>query len=529
MRRPLLLNGFMGTGKTSVGQRIAESTGRPFIDLDQKLEQRFGTTVADYFAKHGEAAFRAVEREELVRLLDEACRSAAAPVIALGGGALLSRELRLAALDRAVVVTLEAEPSEILARAGDRSSRPLLAGENPAARVEGLLELRAPSYAEAHARVSTTRRSVSAIADEVVALWRRDPLAVAAGSSSYAVEVGRNIAAERLPALVGAASKTLLVTDENVAQHHSAPLFAALAAAKISADQTILPPGEDQKHIRSIEALWLSLQRIEADRKSLLVGLGGGVVTDMTGFAAATYMRGVRWIGIPTTLLALVDASTGGKTGVDLGPAKNAVGAFWQPSAVICDVALEATESDRNYRSALAEVIKTALIGDPELFYLVERESARVAARDPELVEEMVRRSVRVKARIVSADERESGLRAVLNLGHTVGHAIELEGGFARHTHGEAISLGLVAALRLGARRGVTPRDLEQRVTRLLGVLGLPVDLAGEPLGAAAALVGHDKKRAGTKLKFVFARDVGDVRTEDLDLEQLRAEIPLLA
>jgi shikimate kinase/3-dehydroquinate synthase len=249
----------------------------------------------------------------------------------------------------------------------------------------------------------------------------------------------------------------------------------------------------------------------------------------MTGFAAATYMRGIRWIGVPTTLLALVDASTGGKTGVDLGPAKNAVGAFWQPSAVICDVALEATESARNYRSGLAEVIKTALIGDPDLFYLIEREIDRVNARDGELVEEIVRRSVRVKARIVSIDAKETGLRAVLNLGHTVGHAIELEGGFARHTHGEAVSLGLVAALRLGARRGVTPRDLEQRVTALLAKVGLPVNLAGEPLEAAAGLVGHDKKRAGSKLKFVFAHQIGDVSTEDLDLKELRGEIPLLA
>ncbi len=181
----------------------------------------------------------------------------------------------------------------------------------------------------------------------------------------------------------------------------------------------------------------------------------------MTGFAAATYMRGIRWIGVPTTLLALVDASTGGKTGVDLGPAKNAVGAFWQPSAVICDVALEATESDRNYRSGLAEAIKTALIGDPELFYLIEREVDRVIARDGELVEEIVRRSVRVKARIVSIDAKETGLRALLNLGHSRGprhRASKAE--FARHTHGEAISLGLVAALRLGARRGVTPASL---------------------------------------------------------------------
>jgi shikimate kinase len=245
MRRPLFLNGFMGTGKTSVGQRIAEATGRPFIDLDRKLEQRFGTSVAQYFAQHGEAAFRAVEREELERLLDEACGSPTPPVIALGGGALLTRELRLSALDRAVVVTLDATLSDILARTSANDGRPLLSGSTPAARVEALLELRESSYAEAHARVSTTGRTVGAIADEVIAVWRRDPLAVAAGLSSYSVEVGRNIAAERLPALVGAASKTLLVSDENVAPLHSPSLLSALAATKIAAEPATLPPGEN--------------------------------------------------------------------------------------------------------------------------------------------------------------------------------------------------------------------------------------------------------------------------------------------
>lgn len=528
MRRPLLLNGFMGTGKTAVGRRVAETTGRPFIDLDARLEQRLGSTIADYFAKHGEAAFRAVEREELERVFGEAEKSPSPPVVALGGGALLVREVRLSVLDRAVVVTLEASLEEIVKRTSGNSSRPLLKGTDPAARVAALLELRETAYAEAHARVQTTGRSVAAITEDVIANWRRDPIAVAAGLSSYSVEVGRSFAAERLPALVGNASKTLLVSDENVAPLHLSAFLNALSSANLSAERAVLPPGEDQKHLRSIESLWLTLQRIEADRKSLCVGIGGGVITDMTGFAAATYMRGIPWIGVPTTLLALVDASTGGKTGIDLGPAKNAVGAFFQPSAVLCDVALEATESERNYKSGLAEVVKTAIIGDPELFDLLEREQSSVIARDGALVEELVRRSVRVKARIVSIDAKETGLRAVLNLGHTIGHAIELEGGFARHTHGEAVSLGLVAALRLGARRGVTPPGLEQRVTQLLKNLGLPVDLASEPLEAAARVVGHDKKRAGKKLKFVFAHDIGDVRIEELDLAELRAEIPRL-
>ena len=321
----------------------------------------------------------------------------------------------------------------------------------------------------------------------------------------------------------------MVVTDANVAPLHASTLKQSLLAAGNVHAEFVLTPGEQHKNIESIRAIWQKLQDTGADRRSVCVGLGGGVVTDMTGFTASSWLRGVRWVGLPTTLLAMVDASTGGKTGVDFGPAKNAIGAFWQPSGVICDIALEATEPARNYVSALAEVVKTALIGDPEMLDLLERESDRVVAREPDLVEELVRRSVRVKARIVSQDERESGLRAVLNLGHTVGHALEAIGGYDRLTHGEAISLGLVAALRLGVRRGVTPSALEERIVRLLVTLGLPTDLSREPVLEAAELLAHDKKKAGKKLRFIFALDAGRVETSDLDLTELHDSVRKLA
>ncbi len=525
MRRPLLLNGFMGVGKSTIARALAEATGRSMVDLDERLEARLGSTIASYFGQHGEARFRAVEREELGRVLDEACASSTPPIVALGGGALLSRTTRLRALDATVVVTLEAELDDIGKRTAENGQRPLLGGADALARARELLELRGPAYAEAHVRVMTSGRSPQAVCEEVLGIWRRDPLAVAAGTSSYAVEIGHSIAATRVPALVGKPSSALLVSDEHVAPLHAAPLCAALEQSGLTVTEHRLTSGEQHKNIESIQAIWQTLQRAGADRRSVCIGLGGGVATDMTGFAASTWMRGVRWIGVPTTLLAMVDASTGGKTGVDLGPAKNAVGAFWQPSGVVCDVSLEATEPGRNYVSALAEVVKTAVIGDPGLLDLIERERTRVAARDPDLVEEMVRRSVRVKARIVSEDERESGLRAVLNLGHTVGHALEAQAGYNRLAHGEAVSLGLVAALRLGVLRGQTPRELELRVTQLLANLGLPTDLSQEPLSDAADLIAHDKKKAGKKLRFVFAREAGRVETQDLDLAELSAAV----
>jgi shikimate kinase/3-dehydroquinate synthase len=313
-----------------------------------------------------------------------------------------------------------------------------------------------------------------------------------------------------------------LVSDHNVAKLHVSALEALLSGAKKRVARLDFTPGEQHKNLASIQQALETALAAGLDRKSRFVALGGGVTTDMTGFAAASYLRGVSWVGLPTTLLSMVDASVGGKTGVDLGAAKNAVGAFWQPTSVLCDVDYLKTEPERGYRSGLAEVVKTAIIGDPELFDLLERETAGINARDPELLTDIVRRCIRVKARIVSADPREAGLRAVLNLGHTVGHAVEAQAGFERLTHGEAVSLGLVAALRIGQKLGHTPPELTERTRTLLTQLQLMTAIENEPLAQAAELIGHDKKRAGSKVSFVFARALGDVTIVPLDLAELR-------
>jgi shikimate kinase / 3-dehydroquinate synthase len=519
MKRPLIISGFMASGKSSVGKRVSELAGRPFIDLDSRIEARFSAPITRIFSEQGEAAFRTAEREELLAVLDSP--SEAAPVIAVGGGCLVPRELRLRAVDQAVVASLQVSPDEVVERVGEDASRPNLAGDTRR-RAEELLELRATAYAEAHARLETRSASTQDVALKALALWRRDPIGVAAGDSSYAVDVGSGIARAQLLTACEPSTAILLISDQNVAPLHAAPLEALFLGAKKRFARLDFTPGEQHKNLASVQQALEAALAAGLDRKSRLVALGGGVTTDMTGFAAASYLRGVSWVGLPTTLLAMVDASVGGKTGVDLGAAKNAVGAFWQPSAVLCDVDYLKTEPVRGYRSALSEVVKTALIGDPELFELLEREADGIVARDPLLLTDIVRRCIRVKARIVSADPREAGLRAVLNLGHTVGHAVEAQAGFERLTHGEAISLGLVAALRIGQKLGHTPAELADRTRRLLSTLQLMTAIENEPLAQAAELIGHDKKRAGSKVSFVFARGIGDVVTVPLDLAELR-------
>jgi shikimate kinase/3-dehydroquinate synthase len=510
----------MAAGKSTIGRLVAADAQVEFVDLDERIAARAGVSVSEIFSREGEAGFRERERVELAAVLARGTPC----VVALGGGALLNRETRLTALERATVVTLFASTSTIVRRAAAQGGRPLLEGDNAALRVQELLELRANAYAEAHARLSS-EGAPEDVARAVREVWDREPIAVAAGQSSYAVDVGTDLFQARVRSMVRPSTLALYASDQNVMRHHGERIRAAFSGAHERTAEVVLEPGEQHKTIATVELIWRRALESGADRSSVFVGLGGGVVTDITGFAAASWMRGVRWVAIPTTLLAHVDASVGGKTGVDLASAKNAVGAFWQPSAVLCDVAFLTTEPERGFISALSEVVKTALIGDPSLLELLEVEAPRIRARETALIEEIVRRCVRVKASIVSRDERESGLRATLNLGHTVGHALEAFGGYTALTHGEAVSLGLVAALRLGERLGYTPSDLSGRIVALLTTLGLPSSLANQPLAAAADLVGHDKKRAGAAIRFVFARAAGVTEPVEVGLDDLRREI----
>jgi shikimate kinase / 3-dehydroquinate synthase len=515
-RPPLLLSGFMGTGKSTVGRRVAELAGVPFVDLDEAVEARAGKGIPTIFAEAGEAAFRALEAEALA----EALASGEPRVVALGGGALVDAGRRRDALGRAFVATLGARPETIAARTAG-SGRPLLAGEDPLGRIQALLAARADAYAEAHARISTEGRSVEAVADEVLAAWARPTIAVPLGSRSYAVRFAAGAPVRVAKAVAALApSAVFVVTDANVETRWGRGLAGALEAAGCAPKATVvLRPGEEHKRLAAVEEALTAMVGAAADRDAVVIGHGGGVVTDIAGFAAATLLRGVRWVAVPTTLLSMVDASVGGKTGVDLGPAKNAVGAFHQPSAVGIDVAYVTTETDRAYVSGLAEVVKSAAIGDPGLFALLEAEAPRVLARDLGLVEAIAFRSVAVKAAIVARDERESGDRALLNFGHTVGHALEAQGGFTRLTHGEAVSLGMVAMLRAGRALGVTDEAAAARVERLLARLGLPVDLDAQPLSEALPFVGLDKKRRGGGVRAVLLGTIGapEIRAIALD------------
>lgn len=508
----------MGVGKTTVGRALAQREGVPFFDLDDVIERRAGRSVASLFAEEGEAAFRALEARVLLEVLETPSPS----VVSVGGGALLDPASRRAALERAKVVTLTASPSTIEERTAG-SARPLLASASDRpARVRELLAARAPAYAEAHAVLPTDGRTLDEVVTSVRRAWSELGLVLPLGLRSYPVrftDAPGSVVADIVTAL--RASQLFVVTDDNVGPLWGASLDEALRSRGVSASSIVLPSGEQNKRLAAVESALSSMVAGGADRSSVVVALGGGVVSDVAGFAAATLFRGVRWVVVPTSLLAMVDAAIGGKTGVDLGAAKNAVGAFHQPSAVVVSLSHVRTESDRGFRSGLAEVVKSACVGDPALFELLERAPTAALSRDTGVLHEIVLRAAAVKVRVVSRDEAESGERAFLNFGHTLGHALEAHGGYQRRTHGEAVSLGMVAMAKVGLALGITSPETSARLTGLLEQLGLPVDLRGEPVTEALSLLSLDKKRRGSAIRIVLLRAIGEPLLHDLPLDEL--------
>jgi shikimate kinase/3-dehydroquinate synthase len=506
--KPLVVNGFMGTGKSTAARIVAERAGVPFVDLDAFIEAEQGSTIEALFRERGEPAFRALEGDALLRVT----KGSTPRVIAVGGGALVDRATRRALLDEARVVTLTASIPVLLERTRG-AGRPLLgAAEDREKRIAELLEARRAAYAEAHATIDTSRLSPSEVAEAVTRAWEASGLVVPLGERTYAVRIARNapeVLAQAVASL--APSAAFIITDENVQRIAEAAALEALRARAIPiGGVVVLKPGEAQKQIAAVETALRAMVTAQADRDAVVIAIGGGVVSDIAGFAASALLRGVRWVVAPTTLLSMVDASVGGKTGVDVGQAKNAAGAFHQPSAVVVGPGYVRTESERGYIGGLAEVVKSGAIGDPDLLSLLESRADAVLARDLDVVEELVLRSIAVKARIVSRDERESGDRALLNFGHTVGHALEADGAYERLTHGEAVSLGMVAMLRVGRALGLTDPAFADRLVAILDRLGLPTDIDAQPLKRALPLIGLDKKRRGNAVRTVVVRGAGD-------------------
>lgn len=520
--RSLVLVGLMGAGKTSIGRRLALRVGLPFRDADAEIEQAAGCTVAELFARFGEPAFREGERRVIRRLL------AGPPlVLATGGGAFMDPETRAAIRADAISVWLRCSLPTLIRRTSGRTHRPLLLQGDPERVLAQLMAARHPIYAEADIVVqcgedtpeATTGRVLAALAEH--APPRRVSVALAGGAYDVVVGDGLLARAGALLAPVLQQKRAVVISDETVAALHLPALTAGLNEAGFEVRSLSVRPGEASKSLATFAQVTDALLEAGVERRTAVIALGGGVIGDLAGFAAATVLRGLPFVQIPTTLLAQVDSSVGGKTGINTAFGKNLLGAFHQPRIVLADTGVLATLPARELRAGYAEIVKAGLIGDAAFFAWCETHGAALLAGDAVLQAEAVARACAFKARVVEDDEREEraeGGRALLNLGHTFAHALEAEYGYTGELlHGEAVSLGLVLAFRLSVKMEVCDPADADRLAAHLAATGMPYALRG--LGrrfSAATLMAHmqrDKKMRDGRLAFVLARGIGEAFT----------------
>ena len=505
----IVLTGFMGTGKTAVGREVARRLVLPFVDMDAVIEFRAGKLISRIFAEEGEAVFRQMEADLCGELAGQD-----GAVIATGGGALVNPANREALAASSVLICLQAGVDEILGRVGKAEDRPLLSVPDPEGEVRELLAARRDAYAAIPWQVDTSGRTPSQIADEIVALASCRTLPVATSGGRYDIHIGTGILRYLGGALRAAGipegTRVAVVSNTIVGPLYIDAVQAALAQQGFSPFPCILPDGEEHKTLATVRDLYEELLAGDLDRSGVVLALGGGVTGDMAGFAAATFMRGVRFVQVPTTLLSMTDASVGGKTGVDLPQGKNLVGAFKQPELVFIDMAVLETLPGPEQRSGLAELLKHSVIGDAELFH-------ELAAADPVAVQitpDLLARSIRVKIEIVQQDPFERGRRAVLNLGHTTGHALERLSGFSMR-HGEGVAIGMIAAARISeALERATP-GLADEIAGVLSATGLPVTCPALTAASITTAMRHDKKRWGKRLRWVLPTEIGTVVLAD--------------
>ena len=524
--RSVVLVGMMGAGKTSVGKRLATKLGLPFVDADAEIEAGAQLTISEIFERFGEAYFREGERKVIARLL-----KGGPLVLATGGGAFMNATTRHNIASHGLSIWLKPNFDILLARVRKKSNRPLLKTADPEQTLRRLLEERSPTYALADFTIESVdaahdsvvdailRRLHSTLGNNAGALTQtRREVEVSLGSRAYSILIGAGVLDEAGAEInrIAPGVKCAVVTDARVAPLYLDRLTASLDQAGLRSTSIVCPPGEGAKSYVEFARVADALIEARIERRDIVIALGGGVIGDLAGFCAAAVRRGLRLVQIPTTLLAQVDSSVGGKTGINSRHGKNLIGAFHQPSLVLADITCLNSLSERDFRAGFAEVVKYGLIGDRGFFEFLESNWRDVFAGGPARTE-AITISCTAKARVVVADETEQGARALLNLGHTFGHALEnlTEYDSARLVHGEGVAIGMALAFRFSRDLGLCSGQDAARIEAHLKTVGLPTRMQdipgfeGDPAELSAAMR-QDKKVERGKLTLILVRAIGE-------------------
>ncbi|MFB6702279.1 3-dehydroquinate synthase [Streptomyces rubiginosohelvolus] len=523
MSGPLVvLVGPMGVGKSTVGELLAARLGTTYRDTDADVVAEAGKPIAEIFYDEGEEHFRALERRAV------AAAVAGHPgVLCLGGGAVLDGATRELLAGRPVVY-LSMDVDEAVRRVGLGAARPLLA-VNPRRQWRELMDARRHLYEEvARTVVATDENTPEEVAQAIIdalelpegpaapgventGMTQQGPtriqVAGSAGSDPYEVLVGHQLLGE-LPQLIGDRAKRVAVLHPEALAETGEAVREDLAAQGYEAIAIQLPNAEEAKTVEVAAYCWKALGQTGFTRTDVIVGIGGGATTDVAGFVAASWLRGVRWIAVPTTVLGMVDAAVGGKTGINTAEGKNLVGAFHPPAGVLCDLAALESLPVHDYVSGMAEVIKAGFIADPVILDLVEADPEGARTPSGPHTAELIERSIRVKAEVVSSDLKESGLREILNYGHTLGHAIEKNERY-KWRHGAAVSIGMVFAAELGRLAGRLDDATADRHRTILESVGLPLTYRGDQWPKLLENMKVDKKSRGDLLRFIVLDGIG--------------------
>nr|WP_101452218.1 bifunctional shikimate kinase/3-dehydroquinate synthase [Bifidobacterium thermophilum] len=511
-----VLIGMPGAGKTRVGGEVAQMLGVRFTDSDEVIEQRAGMRITEYFSEYGEPKFRELESQVIADLL-----RTAGGIVSLGGGAPMTesvrRNLQKYISQGGKVVYLQADPQEAMERARRGGNRPMLAGD-AAARWRALYEERDPVFdavanVHVHTRGSSPQHAARKVMDMVM---EHDVHVTGASITPYDVRIGVGTS-NHLAEVLGDRPVRIALIHTAPVQRHSDRARALLRQAGYEVSDVLIPDAEAGKTIEVANGIWQRLGNEGFTRSDAVVGLGGGAATDLAGFVAATWMRGIRYVNCPTSLLAMVDASTGGKTGINTPQGKNLVGSFYTPAGVLADMRTLETLPNDIFIEGLGEVAKSGFIRDPEILSILEDHAQELREFDgstflgsplEDVVAELIERTVKVKAYHVSNDLCEAGLREFLNYGHTLGHAIEQIEHF-KWRHGNAVAVGCVFAAELSSILGYIDQDLVDYHRQLLGSLGLPISWSGGDWDSVLTLMHRDKKARGNTLRFVVLEGVG--------------------